>query len=73
MGVTVRQKVKGKGQPCWVYIGHNRRRTSKRVGSKDAAVLVAAKIEARLQLGEFGFDEEKREEKPEPTFKENED
>ncbi len=70
MGVIVRQKVKGKGQPWWVFIVHNGQRTSKRVGTKDAAVLVATKIEARLQLGEFDFDEEKKQEKREPTFKE---
>jgi integrase len=28
------------------------------------------KIQARLQLGQFNFEEEKKEEKPEPTFKE---
>lgn len=70
MGVTVRQKVKGKGQPWWVFIVHNGKRTSRRVGTKDAAVEVATKIQARLQLGQFNFEEEKKEEKPEPTFKE---
>ena len=70
MGVTVRQKVKGKGQPWWVFVVHNGNRTSRRVGIKDAAVEVATKIQARLQLGQFNFEEEKKEEKPEPTFKE---
>jgi integrase len=70
MGVTVRQKVKGKGQPWWVFVVHNGNRTSRRVGTKDAAVEVATKIQARLQLGEFDFEEEKREEKPDPTFQE---
>ncbi len=70
MGVIVRQKVKGKGQPWWVFIVHNGNRTSRRVGTKEAAEKVRKKIEARLQLGEFDFEEEKKEEKPEPTFKE---
>ncbi|MGD0915060.1 MAG: site-specific integrase [Thermodesulfobacteriota bacterium] len=70
MGVTVRQKVKGKGQPWWVFIVHNGNRTSRRVGTKDAAVEVATKVQARLQLGEFDFEEEKKEEKRDPTFKE---
>lgn len=70
MGVIVRQKIKGKGQPWWVFIVHNGNRTSRRVGTKDAAIEVATKIQARLQLGEFDFEEEKKEEKPAATFKE---
>ena len=73
MGVIVRQKVKGKGKPWWVFIVHNGNRTSRKVGTKEAAVEVATKIQARLQLGEFDFEEEKKEEKPEPTFKERAD
>ncbi len=68
MGVIVRQKVKGKGQPWWVFIAHGGERTSRRVGTKGAAEKVASIIEARLQLGQPAFEEEQREEKPEPTF-----
>ena len=68
MGVIVRQKVKGKGKPWWVFVSHNSERTSRKVGAKDAAQEVAKKIEARLQLGEFNFEEEKKE--TVPTFKE---
>jgi len=64
MGVKIRQKIKGKGQPWWVFISHNGKRTSRKVGSKDAAVKVAQKLEAQLKLGEFGFEKEK----PIPTF-----
>jgi len=60
MGVKVRQKVKGKGQPWWVFITHNKKRTSRQIGDKAAAETVASKIRAKLQLGEFGFDEEKK-------------
>lgn len=66
MGVTIRQKTKGKGKPWWVFISHNGKRTSRKVGDKAAAQAVASKIRAKLQLGEFGFEEEK----PAPTFKE---
>ena len=60
MGVKVRQKVKGKGNPWWVFVSHNGQRTSRQVGSKKAAQDVASKIEAKLQLGEFGFEEKKK-------------
>ena len=66
MGVTVRQKHKGKGQPWWVFINHDNKRTSRKVGDKAAAEEVASKIRAKLQLGEFGFEQEK----PSPTFRE---
>ena len=66
MGVRVRQKIKGKGNPWWVFITHNGKRTSRKVGDKKAAKAVASKIEAKLQLGEFGFEEQK----PVPIFKE---
>jgi len=60
MGVKVRQKTKGKGQPWWVFVSHNGKRTSRKVGDKKAAKDVASKIEAKLQLGEFGFEEKKK-------------
>ena len=66
MGVTVRQKTKGKGKPWWVFISHNGKRMSRKIGDKKAAEAVASKIRVRLQAGEFGFDKEK----PVPTFKE---
>jgi integrase len=64
MGVKVRQKTKGKGSPWWVFISHNGKRTSRKVGDKKAAEAVASTIRAKLQLGEFGFEEKK----PIPTF-----
>jgi len=66
MGVTVRQKTKGKGQSWWVFVAHQGRRISKLVGDKQAAEVVASKIRAKLQLGEFNFEDEK----PVRTFKE---
>jgi len=57
MGVRVRQKVKGKGNPWWVFVSHNGKRASRKVGDKKAAEEVASTIRAKLQLGEFGFDD----------------
>jgi hypothetical protein len=54
MGVRVRQKVKGKGNPWWVFITHNGKRISRKEGDKKAAEAVASPIEAKLALGEFG-------------------
>ena len=65
MGVTVRQKTKGKGKPWWVFIAHNGKRASKKIGDKRAAETVASEIRAKLQLGDFGFEKEK----PIPPFK----
>ena len=64
--MRVRQKTKGKSNPWWVFISHNGKRTSRKVGDKKAAEVVASTIRAKLQLGEFGFEEQK----PAPTFKE---
>jgi len=66
MGVNVRQKTKGRGQPWWVFIAHKGKRGSKKVGDKDAAEEVASTIRAQIQLGVYSFEEEK----PIPTFKE---
>jgi integrase len=60
MGVTVRQKEKGKGNPWWVFISHNGNRSSRRVGDKAAAETVASKIRAKLQLGEFDLEEKRK-------------
>jgi integrase len=56
MGVKVRQKNKGRGQPWWVFVSHNKRRTSRMVGDKDAAEEVASNIRAQLKLGKFSQD-----------------
>jgi len=66
MGVRVRQKTKGKGNSWWVFISHNGKRKSRKVGDKKATEAVASTIRAKLQLGEFGFEDQKLV----PTFKE---
>lgn len=67
MGVIVRQKIKGKGQPWWVFVSHNGKRTSKKIGDKKAADNVASGIRAKLKLGDMGFLEEKK--RSTPLFK----
>jgi len=66
MGVKVREKPPGSGI-FWVFINHNSRRKSKKIGMDEGlANEVAEKIKARLVLGEL--DIEKIEE-PCPIFK----
>ena len=64
MGVRVRQKIKGKGNPWWVFISHNGKRMSRRVGTKKAAEEAAGQIEAQITLGTLNLDKPK----PKPTF-----
>ncbi len=65
MGVTIRQKQKGKGKPWWIFVSHLGKRTSRQIGDKKAAETVASKLRAKLQLGDFSIFEEQ---KPDPTF-----
>jgi integrase len=60
MGVTVKQKVKGKGNPWWVFINQQGKRKSKMIGDKQSAERVAAEIRTKLKLGEFKIDDDKR-------------
>lgn len=53
MGVTVRQKLKGKGQPWWVFIRHNNTLRSKKVGDRNAAEAVASEVRRKLAVGEL--------------------
>jgi len=60
MGVIVRQKKKGKGNPWWIFISHNGKRTSRKVGYRTAAEKTASTIRSKLQLGEFNLKVEKK-------------
>jgi len=67
MGVIVRQKAKGKGNPWWVFINYHGHRRSMKVGSKASAQTVADKVMERLAVegvGAFEVEEEI------PTFEE---
>jgi len=64
MGVTVRQKIKGKGQPWWVFITHNGKRRSRKIGPKATAKRIAAEIQEKIARQEFNLEREK----PVPTF-----
>ncbi|MFI5330037.1 MAG: tyrosine-type recombinase/integrase [Desulfobaccales bacterium] len=59
MGVTVRQKVKGRGKPWWVYIydPSNGNRKSIKVGPQGAAEELANKIREKMCLGEICLNE----------------
>jgi len=54
MGVRVREKPKGSGT-YWVFVIHDRKRVSRKVGTERAAKDAASKIQARLTLGKAAF------------------
>jgi integrase len=57
MGAKIREKPKGSGV-WWVFISHNGRRKSKRIGKdKRLAREVAKKVEARLIRGDLSIDD----------------
>lgn len=56
MGVTVRQKVKGKGKPYYVFICEGYKRKSIKVGKEAEAEALAAKIREGLELGDLGLE-----------------
>ena len=67
MGVKVREKPTGSGI-FWIFIHHQGKRKSKKIGkNKPLARKVAKKIDAKLALGEYEFDKNK---KQFPSFKE---
>lgn len=54
MGVTVREKKNGSGI-WWVFINHQGRRKSVKVGAEKAANEVKASVEAELKKGQLGL------------------
>jgi integrase len=58
MGVKVREKPPGSGI-YWVFINHEGKRRSKKIGKLETADKVAGLIDARLKLGQFEFDDKK--------------
>ena len=71
MGVIVRQKVKGRGQPWWVFVADNGNRQSMKVGDRKAADKVASALREKLKKGQFSLDKPKK--KQVPTFDEYSD
>ncbi len=60
MGVSVREKDLGSGV-WWVFISHNGKRRSKKIGrDKKIAQDIAKKLEAKLVLGDFDIDNGKK-------------
>jgi integrase len=54
MGVIVRQKEKGKGEPWYVFINHQGKRTARKFSTKAVAKAAGLEIERLLVSGEFG-------------------
>ena len=59
MGVTVRQKEKGKGNPWFVFIHKNGKIVSKQIGEKRLAETFAAQLRKKLLAGELNLDQQK--------------
>jgi hypothetical protein len=57
MGVKVKERFPGSGV-FWIFINHNGRRKTKKVGSEEAALRAKAMIEARLVLGNSALPQE---------------
>jgi len=53
--------LKNADRSWWVFIDHAGRKKAKKIGTRDAAMKVAAKLEARLTLGDFHILEKKTE------------
>lgn len=54
MGVKVREKVKGSGE-WWIFINHQGKRRSKKIGDKRTTNKVAKEIRERLAKGDMGL------------------
>jgi len=65
MGATYRQRIKGNGNPWFIFVSHKGKRISKKIGSKSQAKEVADKINAKIALNDFSIEDEK----PTLTFK----
>jgi integrase len=54
MAVIVREKVKGSGE-WWIFINHQGKRRSKKIGDKRTTNAVARKVRERLAAGDIGI------------------
>jgi len=66
MGVRIRQPVKGKGQPWYVYINHRGKRKSIKAGTKVQAEKLKKKTEEAIAADKLGLDDDTS---TVPTFK----
>jgi len=66
MGVTIRQKTKGRA--WWVFVSYKGRRTSKRVGTRRNAEKVAEHIEAKIKLGQSFSTQQQEKQASVPTL-----
>ena len=59
MGVSVRQKEKGRGKPWWVFVSHQGKRKSMQIGDKRSAEKTASRIREELAGGAFNLEQQK--------------
>lgn len=67
MGVKIREKKPGE---WWIFVNYKGKRTSRKVGTREAAVKSQKQIEARLTLQQFSVEPPKRREDQPPTYEE---
>jgi len=60
MGVKVRQKVKGRGKPWWVFVAHDGKCQSMKIGTRGAAQKVAAMYEEKIARGRLDLTPENK-------------
>jgi len=58
VGITIRQKIVGKGQPWHVFIHGKGIIRSKKIGDRKAAEAVASQLRRKMALGEFKLDQQ---------------
>lgn len=56
MSVKVREKIKGSGE-WWLFIHHQGRKKTKKIGDKKETTALAKILEGRLAAGAIGIDE----------------
>lgn len=57
MAVTVRQKIKGRGNPWYVFIHQNKTTRSRSIGDKKEANAIAAKLRKRMFSGQLNLED----------------
>ena len=53
MGITVRQKQPGEGNPWWIFINDKGKRKARKIGDKETAEKVATELREKLEGGDL--------------------
>ena len=64
MGVSIRQKEKGRGKPWYIFVFNNGKTIARKIGTKVAAEEAAVKIRKAMVHGEFGISDDNEEAVP---------